>query len=631
MAHRRSIASRLAIGAALIALVPLGALALIFLLLAQREIRKQLDAALMARAQSFAGLVQSSILEPLARDNALNGWVVDPRLTGGLSSRGRDACNAFLAAATRGRVVVGAELLDASGMPLCSAGVAQPSQVPPTATWFKAAVDGALASQGVVRSARGPSLTLAKAVDGGDARLRGVLRAWYDWAAIQQMIETVVAQARRTDDEVQLQIAVGERLLFDTAGSDGAQPIEPGAAAKGLGEQHEQVFAWTRNDVAATDPGGGFAYVARLPRSAAFASLRRLLAAVLIVAAAAALSAAVAAWLLSRRLVRPLESLGAAMERIVREGDLTQKIESAARNDEIGRLATSFATLVEKLRELPHNLRESASTLSAEVARLDRAVAQQNEGISRQAAALQETQVTAQEIRQTSIMAAQKADTVLGAARRAEDVGRAGHEALEKTLGEMGQILGHVEAITRTISELGESTTRIAGIAGLVKDLADQSNMLALNAAIEAVRSGEHGRGFSVVAREIRNLADQSIEATRRVQENVDGIRGSAARAVGITEQGTRAIGENLNRLRASGESLRELGAISTENANMVREIAAAVAQQNGGVDQVFAAIRDLSSSMEDLLRLIEQNAASVREVSAVSTRIGGIVSSFRT
>jgi len=341
------------------------------------------------------------------------------------------------------------------------------------------------------------------------------------------------------------------------------------------------------------------------------------------------LAAALAAWLLSRTLVRPLNALGDAVERIVREGDLTQQIDISG-NDEIGRLAASFAALVEKLREVPRSLRESVEALSEQVRRLDRAAREQNERVARQAAALQEAQVTAQEIRQTSLMAAEKAHAVLGAAQRADEVGRSGENALTQSLNELEEILSHVDAISRTMTELGESKARIAGITGVVKDLADQSNMLALNAAIEAVRSGEHGRGFAVVAREIRSLADQSIKATQRVRENLEGIRLNAARAVSITEQGSRGIAANLTRVRGSGESLRELGTIARGNAHAVREIAAAVGQQNAGIDQVFSAVRDLSSSMTDLVQLIEQSADSVRELGSVSARIGGIVSKFR-
>jgi len=624
---RATLATRLAVGAALVALVPLLALAATFTVLAEQAMRKQLDAALLARAQNLAVLVQSSILDPLSRDNALRAWVADPQIAGAfLGPQGRDRCNRFLAAATRGRVVVGAELLDLAGRPVCASAADLASPADPSGAWFRAALDGALASERIVRGPRGLVLSLAIAARGGGSP-RGVLRAWYDWGAIAQMIEAPVAQARMAED-VQLQISSGDVLLYDSAGKD-ATMSATGSAARGAGDAGNFLIAWARNDIAPTDPGGGFAYVCRVQRAVAFASLRQLLRAISLVAVIAAVAAALAAWLLSRTLVRPLNALGDAVERIVREGDLTQQIDISG-NDEIGRLAASFAALVEKLREVPRSLRESVEALSEQVTRLDRAAREQNERVARQAAALQEAQVTAQEIRQTSLIAAEKAHSVLGAAQRADEVGRSGENALTQSLNELEEILSHVDAISRTMTELGESTARIAGITGVVKDLADQSNMLALNAAIEAVRSGEHGRGFAVVAREIRSLADQSIKATQRVHENLEGIRLNAARAVSITEQGSRGIAANLTRVRGSGESLRELGTIARGNAHAVREIAAAVGQQNAGIDQVFSAVRDLSSSMTDLVQLIEQSTDSVRELGSVSARIGGIVSKFR-
>ena len=632
MSRKASLATRLAVGAALIALVPLIALAVTFTLLAEGAIRKQVDIALIARAQNFAGLVQSSILEPLSRDNALRAWVSDPQIAAAFTGpKGREGCNRFLATARRGRVVTGVQLLDATGRSLCASAPELAVPARGGAPWFRAALEGTLASEGVVPGPRGPSgpaLSLSLALAAQAAERSGVLRAWYDWSAIVQLLEAPISQALLTDDEVQLQISAGDQVLYDSSGKD-ALLIRPGSGARGRGESGELLIAWARNDTGATDPGGGFAYVCRVPRRVAFASLRKLVRTIALVAVVAALLAALAAWLLSQRMARPLEALGAAVERIVRDGDLTQEIQ-VSRHDEIGRLAASFAQLVTKLREVPRSLRESVLALSAEVARLDGAAHDQNERVARQAAALQEAHVTAQQIRQTSLMAAEKANAVLGAAQRADDVGRAGQDAVSQSLGELEQILGHVDAINRTVSELGESTSRIAGIAGVVKDLADQSNMLALNAAIEAVRSGEHGRGFAVVAREIRSLADQSIQATQRVQESLDGIRTNAARALAITEEGSRGINANLARMRSSGESLRELGSISRDNARAVREIAAAVGQQNAGIDQVFSAVRDLSSSMTDLVQLIEQSADSVRQVGSVSARIDGIVNRFR-
>ncbi|HYY53633.1 MAG TPA: methyl-accepting chemotaxis protein [Myxococcales bacterium] len=630
LTSRTTLATRLAVGAALVALIPLIALALTFMVLAERAMRKQVDAALLAKAQSFAVLIQSSILDPLSHENALRAWVADRRVATAFGApRARDACSQFLAAAIRGRMVLGAELLDLSGRPVCASSPELASAADAGAPWFRAAADGSFASEGIVSASRGLALSVAvRAADRAGAT-RGVLRAWYDWSTIAQlMIDPLLAQARLADEEVQLQVSSARTVLYDSAGSAGT-PLDAGSGAKGTAEQGKLFIGWARNDTAATDPGGGFAYVSRISRAAAFASSRGLLRVIAMAGVIATLGAAIAAWLLSRTLVRPLNRLGDAVERIVQEGDLTQQIEVSS-DDEIGRLAGAFAALVEKLREVPRRLRESAEALSAQVERLDRAAREQNERVARQAAALQETQVTAQEIRQTSLMAADKANAVLGAAHRADEVGRSGEDALAQSLNELEQILSHVDAISRTMGELGESTSRIAGITGLVKDLADQSNMLALNAAIEAVRSGEHGRGFAVVAREIRSLADQSIKATQRVQENVEAIRANAARAVGITEQGSRGIAANLTRVRGSGDSLRELGTIARSTAHAVREIAAAVGQQNAGIDHVFIAVRDLSASMTDLVSLIEQSAQSVRELGGVSARIGGIVNQFR-
>ena len=217
MTGRATLATRLAVGAALVALVPLLALAATFTVLAERAMRKQLDAALLARAQNLAVLVQSSILDPLSRDNALRAWVADPQIAGAfLGPQGRDRCNRFLAAATRGRVVVGAELLDLAGRPVCASAADLASPADPNGAWFRAALDGALASEGIVRGPRGLALSLAIAARGGGSP-RGVLRAWYDWGAIAQMIEAPVAQARMSED-VQLQISSGHVLLYDSGG-----------------------------------------------------------------------------------------------------------------------------------------------------------------------------------------------------------------------------------------------------------------------------------------------------------------------------------------------------------------------------------------------------------------------------
>jgi methyl-accepting chemotaxis protein len=163
-----------------------------------------------------------------------------------------------------------------------------------------------------------------------------------------------------------------------------------------------------------------------------------------------------------------------------------------------------------------------------------------------------------------------------------------------------------------------------------VKDLADQSNMLALNAAIEAVRSGEHGKGFAVVAREIRSLADQSIRATARVREILDDVSRAIAETANMVAHGQRRMESGMAQVRASGDTLRDLSQMVKHSSGAVRDIATSVAQQNHGIEQIFSAVRDLNSIMEDATRRLDSNDRAVSDLKEVSDRVSGIVDTYR-
>ncbi len=275
-------------------------------------------------------------------------------------------------------------------------------------------------------------------------------------------------------------------------------------------------------------------------------------------------------------------------------------------------------------------LRDSAQLLALSAVNLNTSTTDQRQTITRQAAALQETQVTAQEIKQTSMLAAQKAEAVLKVAERADELSRTGEEAIEHSLDGLQEIRSRVAEISQKISQLSDRTKQIGGITQTVKDLADQSNMLALNAAIEAVRSGEHGKGFAVVAREIRSLADQSIKATERVREILEDISGAIREAVEITDKGAQKMESGLVQVKTSGESLRELSMIVRDNSSAVRQIAAAVNQQNAGITQIFTAVTDLSRMMDDTVTRLDATGQAAGMLEEVSARVSSVVKQYR-
>jgi methyl-accepting chemotaxis protein len=154
--------------------------------------------------------------------------------------------------------------------------------------------------------------------------------------------------------------------------------------------------------------------------------------------------------------------------------------------------------------------------------------------------------------------------------------------------------------------------------------------MLALNAAIEAVRSGEHGKGFAVVAREIRSLADQSIQATSRVREILGDIGAAIKSAVVITEHGSQKIDVGLLQVRSTGENLRALSNIVKDNSSAVRQIAAAVSQQNAGISQIFGAVTDQTRMMDETMRRLESTTKAASTLKDISQRVSDVVGKFR-
>jgi methyl-accepting chemotaxis protein len=385
----------------------------------------------------------------------------------------------------------------------------------------------------------------------------------------------------------------------------------------------------TRILVDQLDMGEGLRLVFVRSAEAELARFRTTLLGLMGLGAAGALIAGAVAFLVARRVTGPLRQLTAAAARVVAEGDFRGTLEVHSR-DEIGELATSFGRMMDQLREVLLVLDASAVELEAAAGQLSADAAAQNRTATRQASALYQTQVTAQDLQRSSQLAAQRAQAVLMGAERADSLGHAGEHALKSSVGGLTSIRDQVDQITHTSQELQQRTTQIGGITQTVKDLADQSNMLALNAAIEAARSGEHGKGFAVVAREIRSLADQSVTATARVHEILDDIRMAIAATVETSEGGVREVEAGLAQVRAVGDSLRALVNIVHENGLAVREIAEAVHRQDTGIAQLFEALKDLSGlSQETVTRLAATEEAATR-LSGASREVGAMVRKYK-
>jgi methyl-accepting chemotaxis protein len=230
-----------------------------------------------------------------------------------------------------------------------------------------------------------------------------------------------------------------------------------------------------------------------------------------------------------------------------------------------------------------------------------------------------------EEIRQSSHVTADKARILAASAETAEQVGRDGGVALERTLADLSAIRNEVSEMANRILALDARTREVTGIVDAVKTLADQSNMLAINAAIEAVRSGDSGKGFGVVAREMRSLADQSIQATQRIRDVLDGVSASMREAAKVSEQGEQRVRGSLDAVRTSGTQLQKLAAIISDTSSSVRQITAAVAQQDAGTHQIAQAIQELSGQMQRTLKVVDETQTVTRSVHSLAERMSGV------
>ncbi len=618
---------RLTLYVTLLSVVPLLALTGLEAAGARRLMEQQIHASLQVEAEGLKDLVEASLAE---REASVRSWAEDATVRGALLSQKFEASDAVLVhLQNRYRTFSGIVLFTEDGRavsaitPALRDSYAGQQEAVRKSSWFRAATEGRMTSDGVLHEdpifgARVLPLA-APVVDPATGKRIGVLLAAFDWGQLGEVVKPALARARaRSLQSFALEIRQPDgTLLFDTR--DSTQRNDAGA-----------LTTTAINGLDVKDVGDGWHFVAQVDPAEAYASVENLSLLAMGLVAGFVLLAVIGSFLLARRITQPITSLSAVVGRIVQEGDLTPTIEVQAHGDEVSELADAFRRMLTNLRVTTTSLQSGTKVLSETVEELTRATLQQEQNISRQAAALQETQVTAQEIKQTSILASEKANAVLTVASKAEEIGRSGEAAINESLGGFQGLSELVNEFAERIAQLNERTQQIGGITGTVKDLADQSNMLALNAAIEAVRSGEHGKGFGVVAREIRSLADQSIESTNRVRDILTDISQAMLATTRSTEAGQGRMATSLKQMSATGENLKQLVTIVQSNATAVRQIAGAVAQQNAGISQISNAVTDLSRMMDDTLGGLQATTKAATVLQEVAEQMQQVARSYK-
>lgn len=270
----------------------------------------------------------------------------------------------------------------------------------------------------------------------------------------------------------------------------------------------------------------------------------------------------------------------------------------------------------------PVNL--ATGQLSSSSGEIASAIEQQEETIKNQAAITTQTSTTMEELSVSSRQSAEQAEAAASGAQEALILSEEGSKAVEQTLEGMSNLQDKVTAIANEILRLSEQTSEIGSISDLVSNLANQTNMLALNAAVEAVRAGEHGKGFGVVAGEIRKLADQSKNSAEKINDRVNEIQNAINSTVIATDEGTKTVKEGL---RIAQETAQAFSGVS----NSVNNIVSNSQQISLNVKQQDSAIQEVLTSMASLNQMAQENASGISQVKDGTHRLNDVAVQLKT
>lgn len=310
-------------------------------------------------------------------------------------------------------------------------------------------------------------------------------------------------------------------------------------------------------------------------------------------------------------------------------GDLTQTLPDVG-DDDLGRLGSALQMLSLRNNTVVRELATASSALSAASTELWSAASGQAASASTQAGSVAEMGATVSQLRETFSHATNKAETVIDLARRSEESSSGGADAVRDSIDEMSHIRDQVAAIAHTIRELVQRTDQIDAIIEVVTDLAEQSNVLALNAGIEAAKAAEYGRGFGVVAREVRSLAERSKESTSQIKLILQDIQRAGRDAIHVIEEGNRRAESGANVARAAGVSIEKLGEAIAASSAAAMQIATSTRQQSLGVDQIWQATQEIDRVANETASGIAQIEAAAGKLSMLSTTLAGIVGTYK-
>lgn len=324
----------------------------------------------------------------------------------------------------------------------------------------------------------------------------------------------------------------------------------------------------------------------------------------------------------------PLQDISVIFEHFS-QGDLTKRMDASS-NDEFGAMGKKFNDFAERFTEVIAGVSERGGQISFAVNTLDATAQQVARGadvvlteITSVATASEEMSATASEITNNCIAAAKSSEIANHSAVSGENI-------IQEIIKTMGRIDLRVKESAQIIQKLGERSDQIGEIAGIINEIAEQTNLLALNAAIEAARAGEHGRGFAVVADEVRKLAERTTGATKQIGDTIQTMQKEMKNAVVSMEGGVKEVEVGNDETARSGSALKEILNQINALASQINQIAVASEEQSATTNEINNNIQKISKIMDGSAKNISENAEASSQLSQLAIELNKLAGQFK-
>lgn len=314
---------------------------------------------------------------------------------------------------------------------------------------------------------------------------------------------------------------------------------------------------------------------------------------------------------------------------LVREGDLS-RWNTTTEDPQLGPLLEGFGKVIETLRTFVREINEAALRLSSSANQVLAASTQHETSSTEQAAAIHETTATMEELKHASAQIAENAGSVARVAEETLGAARAGRGAIGEFIQAMQQIRSDGVAVADSIAKLSKRVERIGTVVEVIDEIADRSDLLALNAALEGSRAGEAGKGFSIVAAEMRRLAENVLDSTKEIKNLITEIREATAAAAGAADASKTATesGEKLGAVAA--QAVEGILAGVQETSDAARVINLATQQQRTATEQVVASMAEIEDVTRQTTQASKQATGAASELTQLAGRLAELIKRFK-